>query len=201
MRAQGRLVTWNDEKGFGFIAPASGGSQVFVHIKAFPRGAGRPSVGTEVTYESASDAQARPRAENVRVIGRASSLSPASRAFIVAALFISIVAAVTIAGLLPYAVLWLYIGASVLTFSIYALDKSAAQTDAQRIPENFLHLLALLGGWPGALYAQQLLRHKSSKVRFRIIFWLTLTINVLGVAYLLSPYGSWLVRDLRRLIG
>jgi uncharacterized membrane protein YsdA (DUF1294 family)/cold shock CspA family protein len=201
MRAQGKIATWNDEKGFGFIAPASGGNQVFVHIKAFPRGIGRPSVGAEVTYEFASDAQARPRAENVKVVGHTSPLSVASKAFIIAAVFISAVAVVTIVGLLPSLILWLYLGMSILTLGIYALDKSAARKNAQRIPENWLHMLALLGGWPGALYAQQLLRHKSSKTRFRIIFWFTLVINVFGFFYLLSPYGSWLTGSLKKLVG
>ncbi len=37
MLKQGKIARWEDEKGFGFIDPASGGKQIFVHIKAFPR--------------------------------------------------------------------------------------------------------------------------------------------------------------------
>lgn len=53
----------------------------------------------------------------------------------------------------------------------YAMDKSAAVGGGWRIRESRLHLLALVGGWPGALLAQQVLRHKTSKAGFRGVFW------------------------------
>lgn len=55
-----------------------------------------------------------------------------------------------------------------IAFVAYWLDKKAAEASRRRIPENTLHLMALLGGWPGAVIAQQLLRHKSSKGSFRV---------------------------------
>jgi uncharacterized membrane protein YsdA (DUF1294 family) len=64
-----------------------------------------------------------------------------------------------------------------LTFLIYAIDKNAARSQRRRVPENTLHLLALLGGWPGAWLAQQALRHKSSKRSFLWRFWLTVLVN------------------------
>jgi len=48
----------------------------------------------------------------------------------------------------------------------------------------------MLGGWPGAALAQQLLRHKSSKTDCRQIFWLTVFINLAVLVWLLSPYGA-----------
>jgi uncharacterized membrane protein YsdA (DUF1294 family) len=60
-------------------------------------------------------------------------------------------------------VLFAYLAMSVLTFFAYAIDKSAAQTDSWRIREDTLHVFSLACGWPGALIAQQVLRHKSSK--------------------------------------
>lgn len=77
-----------------------------------------------------------------------------------------------------------FIAASSITFIAYALDKRAAKNQSWRIKESRLHLLALLGGWPGALLAQQALRHKSAKTSFKIILWLTILIN-LGLCYLL----------------
>ncbi len=74
--------------------------------------------------------------------------------------------------------LFAYVGLSVLTFAAYAFDKAAAKAGRWRTPEQTLHLLALAGGWPGALLAQQWLRHKTSKPRFIAIFWLTLALNV-----------------------
>lgn len=67
---------------------------------------------------------------------------------------------------------------SAVTFIVYALDKFSARRHGWRIPENLLHLLALLGGWPGALAAQQALRHKSRKQRFLLVFWITVVINL-----------------------
>jgi uncharacterized membrane protein YsdA (DUF1294 family) len=73
-----------------------------------------------------------------------------------------------------------YICLSVITFLFYAFDKSAAISRNWRTRENTLHLLSLAGGWPGALIAQQLLRHKTSKESFVIAFWLTVALNVCG---------------------
>lgn len=70
---------------------------------------------------------------------------------------------------------------SVCTYGVYALDKNAARRGRPRIPERSLHLLALLGGWPGALIAQQTLRHKTRKTSFQIIFWLTVLLNLAGL--------------------
>jgi len=77
--------------------------------------------------------------------------------------------------------LWLasfYGVASVACFIVYALDKSAAIERRQRISERTLLLLGLFCGWPGALLAQRMLRHKSSKTSFLLKFWLTVLLNV-----------------------
>ncbi|MGV3659470.1 MAG: DUF1294 domain-containing protein [Prosthecobacter sp.] len=70
---------------------------------------------------------------------------------------------------------WLYGTLTVLsasTYLAYFLDKRRAQTNAWRIPELHLHLLELMGGWPGAWVAQGRIRHKSSKTSYQIVFWL-----------------------------
>jgi uncharacterized membrane protein YsdA (DUF1294 family) len=64
------------------------------------------------------------------------------------------------------------------------LDKSAARRDRWRTRESTLHLLGAIGGWPGALAAQQLLRHKSAKPSFQGVFWLTVVANVGAVGWL-----------------
>ena len=79
--------------------------------------------------------------------------------------------------------------ASLLTYIVYAIDKKAARKGSWRIPEAQLHLLALIGGWPGALAAQQIVRHKSKKASFRFIFWITVLLNAAGTVWLLSPEG------------
>lgn len=70
------------------------------------------------------------------------------------------------------------------TFLAYALDKDAARKGRWRTSEKHLHLLALLGGWPAAWWAQQWLRHKSSKAEFRAVYWATLLLNCAALAVL-----------------
>ena len=98
--------------------------------------------------------------------------------------FLCVYAVVTLLWLPP---LWLaaaYAGMSVLTFVVYAMDKAAAQANRWRTAESTLHLLALACGWPGALLAQQWLRHKSAKREFRAVFWATVVLNVAGLVVL-----------------
>ncbi|WP_210638975.1 DUF1294 domain-containing protein [Pseudomonas sp. Tri1] len=60
---------------------------------------------------------------------------------------------------------------SLVAFLLYWSDKRKARADAWRIPENVLHAVELAGGWPGALLAQQVFRHKTRKVSFQVVFW------------------------------
>ena len=81
----------------------------------------------------------------------------------------------------------LYGGASLGCFIVYAIDKRAARRSAQRTPEITLLLMGLFCGWPGAVLAQQWLRHKSSKAAFLWPFRLTVLLNVAAFVYLSSP--------------
>ncbi len=65
MRLDGTLTKWNDDRGFGFIAPAMGGQEVFVHVSAFPRDGRRPQVGDPLTFEIETDAKGKKRARAV----------------------------------------------------------------------------------------------------------------------------------------
>lgn len=82
---------------------------------------------------------------------------------------------------------------SLLTLGVYAWDKRQAKRAGWRVPENRLHLLSLLGGWPGAMIGQRWLRHKSIKTRFRVVFWLTVCLHltiVAGGTYLIWQQGK-----------
>jgi uncharacterized membrane protein YsdA (DUF1294 family) len=83
----------------------------------------------------------------------------------------------------PAVVHALYAGASALCFMLYAVDKGAARTGRERISESMLISLGLVGGWPGAIVAQQVFRHKTAKLTFRIRFWLSVAANVASFAW------------------
>jgi uncharacterized membrane protein YsdA (DUF1294 family) len=73
---------------------------------------------------------------------------------------------------------------------VYSYDKEAAQRDQQRTPEKILQMLALFGGWPGALIAQAKLRHKNRKASFQGVFWVVVVINLVALVWLLRGFGQ-----------
>jgi len=93
-------------------------------------------------------------------------------------------------GYTPLFLPLLYLILSLFTYLIYAKDKKAAQNNQWRTPEKNLHLYAVLGGWPGAIIAQQTLRHKSQKRNFRVVFFMTLLINITLLATIHSAAGN-----------
>jgi uncharacterized membrane protein YsdA (DUF1294 family) len=101
-------------------------------------------------------------------------------------LFFAVYAGATFAWSLPPAVGAAYLLLSALCFASYALDKSAARRGERRTPESRLLVLGLVGGWPGAVLAQQWLRHKTVKQPFRRMFWLTVAVNITGFLCLAS---------------
>lgn len=202
MRYQGRITTWKDDKGFGFITPNGGGEQVFVHISSFSNRQRRPEGNEIVTYELKVDAKGRAQANTVAFVGeRPIPSAPPGRSNIppiFAVCFLVFVVVAVVTGHLPIAVLALYLVASLIAFFAYAFDKSAALRNQWRTQESTLHLFALLGGWPGALAAQRLLRHKSAKASFQAKFWVTVVLNCGALGWLLSPSGA---RALQSVLG
>ena len=195
MRFEGTLTSWNDERGFGRIESSQGGEPIFVHVSAWPRASSRPQVNQAVTFEIELGPKGK-RARNVELIRAGRPARPTARAeraqwgtatlFAIPA-FLVVYVVVAALWTLPHLVAGMYLLLSAATFMAYAADKSAAASGSRRTPEATLHLLALLGGWPGALLAQQLVRHKSTKQEFRRVFWGTVVINVMGLVVLASP--------------
>lgn len=229
MRVEGKIVQWDDAKGYGFIAPSDGGPKRFAHISAFGMRARRPFVGERVDYEPGTDAQGKPRALKIRSLepkpapagpapkgaargssnaagaaragerfkappprGAQASSSGVGAADTGASLwlvpgFASLVLLTHLAWPLPRGLWGVYVAMSFATFIVYALDKRAARLGHWRVKESTLHVLALLCGWPGALLAQHLLRHKSAKPGFRRVFWLSVALNILAFVCLFTP--------------
>lgn len=174
IRYQGKITTWKDDQGFGFITPNGGGPLVFVHIKSFTGSATRPAGTDVVTYELSVNEKGQRRADNVAFVRdrapRPPSQHTVSSALVAAVGFLGVVAILVLFGRLPAVVFGAYLGMSALTFLAYKFDKSAAQNQRWRTKESTLHMLGVAGGWPGGLVAQQVFRHKLKKQAFRTAF-------------------------------
>lgn len=198
MRLEGLLTSWNDERGFGRIESTQGGEPIFVHISAWPRGGARPNVNQAVSFEIEVGPKGK-RARHVQLIQvrrpprttrpteRATRAQWGTATLLAIPVFLLVYLVVAWLWKPPVWVAGLYLALSVATFLAYAADKSAATRGAWRTPEANLHLMALAGGWPGALLAQQFLRHKSAKQAFRQAFWGTVALNLVGLVVLASP--------------
>ena len=196
MRQKGKVKSWNDDKGCGFIQPMLDGKDVFFHISALSTKKRRPEVGQLVTYSVGKDSSGRVRAESISFSADQVRAMAASKGYgshfsiVVAPLFLVFVLLSAVFTPLPSVVGGLYLALSLLTFVFYWFDKQQAQRGGQRTPENTLHLLSLLGGWPGAVFAQQILRHKTKKQSFRQVFWLTCFVNCAILGWLMTEQGA-----------
>ena len=207
MEQQGVLRSWNDDKGFGFIRadnrdffvhissvrgerrPLQGEAVYFVaskdeqgrlraqHMRSAELSIDRPIIRRKPT----TAAQANKPVPD-KPVHRQRRHTPAnlrrSLTVLVGVCAIPILGAWQ--AFTQQALLWpllAYLGMSLLSIWQYARDKHNAQTGAWRIPEKQLHTVELLGGWPGALLAQQLLRHKTKKASYQGVFWLIVLIH------------------------
>jgi uncharacterized membrane protein YsdA (DUF1294 family) len=109
--------------------------------------------------------------------GFVSRSAPVSSVLVFSGLFFAALAGAAAFGLVPWLLLGAYGAVSALLFIAYGADKNAAVHGRRRTQEATLHLLALFGGWPGALIAQRVFRHKTIKQPFRAIFWSTVAAN------------------------
>ncbi len=195
---KGKLITWNDDKGFGFIRSSDGSQDVFLHITALQETNHRPQVGDVICYQLTADKDGRIHACNAFIEGivskpmpMISSLAIEKEAFQPKAKY-SLMFEVLLLSLLPglgamhFALttfnpipLILYPVMSFVTFALYADDKSRAKQGRWRISENRLHLCEFMGGWLGGFIAQRRLRHKSRKVSYQVVFWVIVAIHLI----------------------
>jgi uncharacterized membrane protein YsdA (DUF1294 family)/cold shock CspA family protein len=190
MRYKGILIKWHADKAFGFIKPKAGGADIFIHKSALSNKKQTPQINDIITFSITQDKNGKYCASDAAFLGEKLIFKKKkkSRHFSIYLSFLFLIA-ITVAhfiGQFPPQLLFGYWCVSATTYLIYMFDKSRAQRGAWRIQENTLHLFAFIGGWPGAAIAQQLLRHKSQKIKFRKVFWLTVIINVGCLIWLLS---------------
>lgn len=188
MRFVGRISDWNDDRGYGFVVPHDGGDRSFLHIKALQFGSRRTVAGDLISYEVTKDARGRANATNVRFAGqRIEARGPTRQVprLFLGGLALAAVILGSLLGFVPAVIPIGYVGLSFLSYFMYFWDKAAAGRNGQRTPESSLHLVDCLGGWPGALIAQQQFRHKTVKASFQAVFWLTVVVNIAAVAWLI----------------
>jgi uncharacterized membrane protein YsdA (DUF1294 family)/cold shock CspA family protein len=199
-RVAGRIVEWNDERGYGFVLPNGGGEKRFLHVKAFLSKTQRPAIGDAVAYAPGVDERGRPTAVDVTFNLARLAEAPAARRgrttwrAVLGAAALGAVGLAWRAHALPSLLALAVVGASAASFVLYARDKGAAEANRRRTPEATLHLWALLGGWPGALVAQHVLRHKSRKASFQTVFWATVTLHGGALLWLVTSESGALLR-------
>ena len=189
---KGQIVEWNDTKGYGFISSIGGELRVFFHISSVTNRGYRPKLKDIVIFDVTEDSKGRLNAKNVVVQG--ANGFPFTVLFGFSFLVAATASIAVFKGeliLIP-----LYLVLSVFTYLMFAWDKQAAKNGSWRTSENTLHMLSLLGGWPGALLAQFQLRHKSRKQPFKFILWVTILLNIGGFVWLFTESGRSLIQSI-----
>ena len=188
---QGVVIQWDRKKGYGFIQSKQVSKHVFCHVSECDFD-GHPKVGQQVTFVLTTNAEGRDRAEQVRRVGQSRFASVSWRVALVLIYAIAL-SVLIVTQRIGIWILMLVSVLSVVCYLVYWLDKRAAQLDQWRTRERSLHLLAVLGGWPGALFAQGRLRHKSRKLGFQVVFWISVMLNCLLITGLATTAGQrWL---------
>lgn len=200
----GIIKDWNDEKGYGFILPKEGGKNIFFHINNYSHRHKRPKESLKVQYFISTDKTGRPCAIDVAPIkghkNNAREIRQKLFSLLLFGIFSLVLYFLYMSKYLPIHIVGIYGVTSLITFIMYAKDKSAAEWGKWRTPESTLHLLALIGGWPGAKIAQGFLRHKSKKLSFRVTYWSTVVVNCGVLYWLTTPNGAmWLNSKLKNL--
>ncbi len=194
VRLTGKIIKWNGDKAFGFITPNGGGNAIFIHKTALKSRQRTPKINDVMTFSVVQDKRGRYCADQATFASekhhKQQPKSINTFSIYLSLIFMTFIAVAYYLGYLPQNILILYLAVSFMTFIAYALDKSKAQRGTWRTQESTLHVFALLGGWPGAALAQQLLRHKSKKQEFRVTFWFTVFINTTTLAWLLTDRGE-----------
>lgn len=196
-RYLGRIVTWKAQEKYGFIQSPSHPNDIFFHINHSNHRDWLPQVGEIVRFEVGRDAQGRVCAMNVESQSPAPCIAPPRinpgdilLAILVLTAFIALLGLATLTVGLPVWVIGWYVAASVVTLMLYVEDKQRARRGVRRIREKTLHRWELLGGWPGALIAQELVRHKVSKGSYTSVFWLIVGLHLLGIiGYIVAQIG------------
>ncbi|MGB3136012.1 MAG: cold shock and DUF1294 domain-containing protein [Nodosilinea sp.] len=193
----GKLTKWQDKRGFGFIQPADGSQKVFLHISEIKDATRRPQEKDTIYYHCVADSDGKARACSAFILGARNKSAPLSHrtklSGAIASSFplgeVVLLSFLPLVGIIHFTLtthnpvpLILYPAMSLVTYALYADDKSRAKRRDWRTSEQTLHLCELAGGWLGGLIAQRVLRHKSKKASYQAEFWAIVVIH----------YAAWL---------
>lgn len=206
-RYQGRLVEWHDDKGYGFIQGISDRrhERVFLHIKSFKQPGPRPIIGCVVEYELSLDAKSRLQAIGVSYVKaknihnpqmqhatQSKSKLPWHPIYIVMLIYWVSLFVLSAFSMLPSLSIMIILLLNAYTYWAYYQDKKAALQNQQRIPEQHLLLMCMLGGWTAAWFAGQHFRHKTQKQPFKKYYAATILAHIGLLAFsvfVLQFYG------------
>lgn len=203
-RFEGTLVSWDDERGFGFIEGPELHQPVFMHVKFLTSRRQRPVKGDRLRFTMGVGRDGGPAASEVEIVGAPPAPPPKpppatlldlSRLMAAVALLIGVIVAYRYRD----APLWfpaLYLVMSFGSGLAYWLDKVFARDGRTRVRESMLHFADAFFGIAGGLFAQHVFRHKTRKRAFRattrLIFvaHATLIAMVLGGLIVLPEIGA-----------
>ena len=203
----GRLVAWKDDKGFGFIQTSGQKVDIFLHISELKDSTRRPKVGDTIYYYPVIKGD-KISARNAFILGarkrpsdrHGSSSKHSTKGLPVPWNLVGLLMLLPVTGAITLLIsigqwipCFLYPGMSLIAFAAYSEDKRRAQQDKWRISEDNLHLLEMMGGWPGGLIAQCIFRHKSSKDSYQRTFWAIVILHQIGWLFWLL-FGRTLIR-------
>ena len=164
-----KIVEWDRRRGYGFLQV--GKQRVFLHRHDFVEHHKQPAVGDTVRFMLGKNAKGRTCATNAVHVNDGGRITVLNVLMMVSLLVLPVIALQRRGADFRWVSVYVLVLA-VLAYGAYALDKRRARAKEWRLSETGLHLLELLGGWPGAFLAQRRLRHKCSKGSYQVVFWL-----------------------------
>lgn len=203
---EGIIKSWKIDKGFGFIQPNGGGKDIFIHIRDLKHTNYQPQTGDNVCFKVVADKDGKIRAYDAFIKGQEITRQQirtknfdknqskthvkqedrlGMKGILLIAALPFIASALLIQQKQIFYPFFVYLLMSLITFFVYAVDKTKAHKNEWRTPEQTIHLFELLGGWPGALITQRVIRHKTKKTSFQVIFWLIVIIHIAVWLYVL----------------
>lgn len=193
-RYEGRLVSWDDARGFGFIQADGLTAPVFVHMKFLRTRHVRPAAGDVLRFSLGAGRDGQPAAADVEIAGAPPPKRPppptmldVSRLLAACAILGGAIVAEQFRGAPPW-FLALYLVMSLGSGLAYWLDKYFAREKRPRVRENSLHFADAFFGIAGGLFAQHVFRHKTRKKSFRAMTRLIFIAHATLIALVLGGF-------------